>query len=103
MALLQILQTGVGWMSVVSSRASHLLFETIVHVDVGFESVRYIIHNSFWCSRSDYFEAAFNVYFREGEDQVVTLDDEDAETFRGFNAWLYTDVVVEDIGSQRSR
>ena len=32
----------------------------------------------------------------------MTLDDEDAETFRGFNAWLYTDVVPEDIGSQRS-
>ncbi len=74
----------------------HSLFESVVFVDVGSEHQRYAIHKGLLCSRSGYFKAALTGNFREAEDQVVTLDDEDPETFRRFNAWLYTDVLVED-------
>lgn len=54
------------------------------------------MHKGLLCSRSGYFKAALTGNFREAEDQVVILDDEDPETFRMFNAWLYTDVLVEE-------
>lgn len=73
----------------------HSLFETIVHVDVGPEPVRFAIHKGLLCSRSEFFRAALTGNFQEAEDQVVTLDDEDPEIFRRFNAWLYTDMVAE--------
>ena len=75
----------------------HSLFETIVFVDVGPEQIRYAIHKGLLCSRSGYFKAALTGNFSEATDQVVTLDDEDPDTFRTFNAWLYTDVLVEDV------
>ena len=73
----------------------HSLFETVVFVDVGPEQKRYAIHKGLLCSRSGYFKAALTGNFQEAEDQVVTLDDEDPKIFRRFNAWLYTDVLVE--------
>lgn len=79
---------------------SHSLFETIVFVDVGPERIRYAIHKGLLCSRSDYFKAALTGNFSEAAEQVVTLDDEDPEIFRKFNAWLYTDVLVEDPGPE---
>ena len=83
-----------------SKMALHSLFETIVFVHVGPEQKRYHVHKGLLYSRSGYFEAALMGNFREAEDQVVTLDDEDPETFRTFNAWLYTDVLVEDAGPE---
>lgn len=74
----------------------HSFFETIVFVDVGPDQIRYGIHKGLLCSRSDFFRAALTGKFRETEDQVVTLDDEDSDTFRIFNAWLYTGVLMED-------
>ena len=98
----QSLRPGLTAKASVSNRPSvtklqrHSLFETIVMVDVGPERIRYSIHKGLLCSRSDYFKAALTGNFSEAADQVVTLDDEDPEIFRTFNAWLYTDVLVED-------
>ena len=73
----------------------HSLYETIVFVDVGPERKRHAIHKGLLCSRSGYFKAALAENPPSAEDQVVKLD-EDPETFRRFNAWLYTSVLVED-------
>lgn len=82
--------------SLTSNKRLHSHFEYMVFVDVGAEQKRYAMHKGLLCSRSGYFKAALAGSFREAEDQVVTLDDEEPETFRMFNAWLYTDVLVED-------
>lgn len=82
--------------SLTSNKRLHSHFEYMVFVDVGAEQKRYAMHKGLLCSRSGYFKAALTGKFREAEDQVVTLDDEEPETFRMFNAWLYTDVLVED-------
>lgn len=79
-----------------AKKPRHSLFETIVFVDVGPEPKRFAIHKGLLCSRSGYFKAALTGNFREAEDQLVTLDDEDPRMFRRFNAWLYTDVLIED-------
>ena len=98
----QSLRPGLTAKASVSNRPSftklqrHSLFETIVMVDIRPERIRYAIHKGLLCSRLDYFKAALTENFSEAADQEVTLDDEDPEVFRTFNAWLYTDVLVED-------
>ena len=81
-----------------AKKQPHSFFETAVFVDVGPKQIRYAIHKGLLCSRSDYFKAALTGNFSEAADQVVTSDDEDPDTLRTFNAWLYTDVLVEDAG-----
>lgn len=79
-----------------AEKQPHSFFESVVFVDVGPEQISYAIHKGILCSRSDYFRAALTGNFSEAAEQVVTLDDEDPDTFRTFNAWLYTNVLVED-------
>lgn len=72
----------------------HSTSENIVSVLVGPEAKRYAIDKDLLCSRSGYFKAALTGNFREAEDLVVTLEDEDIETFEKLVEWLNTDVLV---------
>lgn len=66
------------------------LYDSIVYVKVGPERQSFGFHKALLCRRSAYFKAALNGNFKEAEDGVVILDDEDPHLFQVFNEWLYT-------------
>lgn len=76
--------------------STRTLYDNIVYIEVGASIQRFGIHKSLLCHRSAFFEAAFNGSFKEGEEGVVVLEDEDPETFQRFNEWLYTGILLDE-------
>ena len=70
------------------------LLDNIVFVHVGPEKKVFGVHKGLICHYS-YFNAAFGGNFKEAEDGVVILDDEEPETFSHFYSWLYTGRVMD--------
>lgn len=76
--------------------ASSSLFDTIVTILVGPDHVKFEIHKALLCHRSAYFKGALTGRFKEAREGIVTLEDEDPETFSRFHAWLYTGSCMKD-------
>lgn len=75
---------------------SSSLFDTIVTILVGPNHIKFEIHKALLCHRSAYFKGALTGRFKEAREGIVTLEDEDPETFSRFHAWLYTGSCMKD-------
>lgn len=58
-------------------------------VTVNVQGHKFYIHRHLLCSRSSYFRACFDGKFKEAEDKVFNLPDDDVEVFKLFIDWLY--------------
>ncbi|KAI4134206.1 MAG: hypothetical protein LQ347_001717 [Umbilicaria vellea] len=74
---------------------SRKLFDTVVHVKVGKDARIFVLHRGLLCDRSAYFRAAFEGRFREAEEHVLVLPEEDVEVFELFQFWLYSDKLFD--------
>ncbi len=72
------------------------LYDSIIYVKVGSEQQSFGLHKALLCQRSAYFKAALNGNFKEAEDGIVGLNDEDPHLFQIFNQWLYTGALLFD-------
>ncbi|CAG8972088.1 hypothetical protein HYALB_00004954 [Hymenoscyphus albidus] len=61
-----------------------------INVSLGIQKETFVVHKNFICFYSPFFDAAFNGAFKEGETQVLDLDDASPAAFSLFVNWLYT-------------
>lgn len=73
-------------MKLTSNSAKNHEFATVL---IGPEEVKSMVHKELLTSHSNFFRAALNGCFKEAEDRIVRLRDEDAGVFRFFVHWLY--------------
>jgi hypothetical protein len=66
------------------------VFVTIIVSDA---KLNYVVHKQLITFYSPFFDRAFNGQFIEGENQTMTLEDVDGNTFGLFVNWLYTQKV----------
>ncbi|KAI5212271.1 hypothetical protein E4T38_00697 [Aureobasidium subglaciale] len=60
-----------------------------IEVGDGLHVQEFFAHKSLLCDCSQYFKAALDGHFAEGQKQKIVLDDEDPVIFGTFVAWLY--------------
>jgi BTB/POZ domain len=63
----------------------------VVTIKVGPQEIPFIIHKSIICSASPFFRRALEGQFKEGEESVVSLPEEDEETFESFMNVVYNE------------
>ncbi|KAL8951250.1 MAG: hypothetical protein Q9222_002752, partial [Ikaeria aurantiellina] len=78
-------------------RAFLELLDTVVTVVVGKTQTPFHVHKGLLCSKSAYFNAAFNSSFKEAVDGSIRLIDEDPNIFRYYILWVYNQPFDEDI------
>ena len=61
----------------------------MVTIEVGAEKEHFVVHQSYLCSKSPYFEKALSGSFQEAITRFVRLPDVSPILFRIFVAWLY--------------
>lgn len=83
----------------VQADGSRKLSDTIVQVKLGKGARVFAIHRGLLCDRSAYFNAAFEGRFKEAEEQMMALPEEDAEVFELFQFWLNSDRLLDTGGS----
>ena len=66
------------------------LYEGFAYVLVGPERQKFGFHRGILCQYSSFFRAALLGNFREAEEGLVVLPDDDPSTFKIFNTWLYS-------------
>lgn len=66
----------------------------MVTVEVGPQKVSFGFHKGLICSRSPFFEAAFNGSFQETATQSIHLKDDNPHHFDIVHKWFYTDLVT---------
>ena len=66
------------------------MYETMVTVYVGPDSYAFHIYKEILCRDSPFFKAALNGSFKEGDEQAVSLPEDDVETFKIYQTWLNT-------------
>lgn len=66
-----------------------------MQVKVGKGARVFAIHRGLLCDRSAYFRAAFEGGFKEAEEQIMALPEEDVEVFELFQFWLYSDRLLD--------
>lgn len=71
------------------------MYDEIVHLKVGPDSIDFAIHKGLLCHHSSYFAAALNGSFKEANEKVIHLTEESPETIKHFNLWLYTQTLLE--------
>ncbi|KAL8787312.1 MAG: hypothetical protein Q9213_002303 [Squamulea squamosa] len=62
----------------------------LVTIEVGAARVPFVVHKGLICSKSNFFNAAFNGFFREATTQSVYLREDSPEDFDIIHKWLYT-------------
>ena len=67
----------------------------IVEVIVGESKKTFKVHSGLLSGKSEFFRAAFEGKFREGQDQRIELPETSETTFRGLLLWCYTGQVLE--------
>ncbi len=72
------------------------LYATVVYVMVGPQHKKYGIHQGLLCHVSAYFSGALTGNFKEAQEGVINLEDEDPKIFDRFNSWLYTGSVLSE-------
>lgn len=70
-------------------------FDTIVLVKVGPEEQKFTIHKGLLCAVSTYFKAALEGGFKEAEEQMINMPEDDVEVFEHFQLWVYTGSFME--------
>ncbi|KAF2501374.1 hypothetical protein BU16DRAFT_197075 [Lophium mytilinum] len=65
------------------------LGNTTVMVQVGAEAEAFSVHDTLLCSRSKFFAVALNGKWKESDDRIIKLPDDDPNVFRDYVAHLY--------------
>ncbi len=68
----------------------------MVKIIVGASSQEFNMHKGLLCDISPYFEACLKGNFKEAEEQTTKMPDEDAEVFKYFQHWAYTDCIIAE-------
>ncbi|KAM0797441.1 hypothetical protein BDR22DRAFT_440417 [Usnea florida] len=76
------------------SRLTRESFSAVVQVKVGHEKT-FIVYRDILCRSAPYFKAALEGGFKESQDQVLELPDDDPTAFSHFQLWLYTGNILE--------
>lgn len=71
------------------------MFDTIVYVKVGPDAIVFSIHKGVLCEGSAFFRAAFDGRFKEATEQTVLLPEADVDIFERYQAWAYSDRIVQ--------
>ena len=66
------------------------LYKTVVTVYVGPDSYAFTVYKELLCHDSPFFKAALEGSFKEGDEQTVSLPDDEVETFKIYQTWLNT-------------
>ena len=69
-------------------------FDTMVIVKVGPDKTVFRMHKRIICNVSPFFKVAFEGKFREAQDQILELPDENVDMFKYFQLWVYTDSII---------
>lgn len=67
----------------------------MVQVEVGPEERKFTLHKGLLCAFSSYFKAALEGGFKEAEEQVIRLPEDDVKVFERFQLWIYTGTFIE--------
>ncbi|KAL8708673.1 MAG: hypothetical protein Q9220_006498 [cf. Caloplaca sp. 1 TL-2023] len=78
-------------------RAFLRLWDSVVTILVGKTQTPFQIHKGLLCSKSTYFQAAFNGSFKEATDGSIHLIDEDPDMFQYYVLWVYNQNFQKDI------
>lgn len=70
----------------IQTRAADASFATII---IGKEEKKFVVHEHLLTHYSDFFRAALTGDFKEAEDKIVRLEEEDPTVFEFFVHWLY--------------
>lgn len=65
----------------------------MVTLIVGQQKKHFTLHKSLLCQASSYSDAALNGGFKETEEQKIEMFEEDDETFRHFQFWIYSKTI----------
>lgn len=71
------------------------MFDTIVYVKVGPDAIVFSMHKGVLCEGSAFFRAALDGQFKEPTEQIVSLPEADVDVFERFQAWAYTNQIVQ--------
>ena len=66
------------------------LYQTLVTVYVGPDSHAFHVYKELVCYDSPFFKAALEGNFKEGDEQTVSLPEDDVGTFKIYQTWLNT-------------
>ncbi|MCJ1283878.1 hypothetical protein MMC26_003209 [Xylographa opegraphella] len=72
------------------------LFNDWVTLVVGPEKKIFKMHMGLLCSVSPYFKAALEGDFKEAQEQVIELTEDDSEIIEYFQFWLYTQSILDE-------
>ncbi|KAK5717200.1 hypothetical protein LTR15_009089 [Elasticomyces elasticus] len=76
-----------------SSKQTKMDYTDIITVLVGTEQCRFIVHKDALTIKSPFFNAACGREWIEGQEKIVRLPEQDAETFRVYLRWVYGDTL----------
>ncbi|KAL8669061.1 MAG: hypothetical protein Q9168_006331 [Polycauliona sp. 1 TL-2023] len=80
-----------------------LFTSEVVTVEVGPSKVPFVFHKGLICSRSAFFEAAFNGSSKEAATQTMHLEDDDPDDFDIVHKWFYTDDITVAVNGTDQR
>ncbi len=75
-------------------------FDDIVHILVGPEKEIFKVHRQILCNTSSYFDAALNGNFKEAKQGRVEMLEDDVNTFKNFQYWLYSREIHVEEGNE---
>lgn len=59
------------------------------------------MHKGLLCNIAPYFDAALKGSFKEAEEQSIEMPEEDAEVFKYFQLWAYTDCILTESETEK--
>jgi len=72
------------------------LYDTVVYIKVAAQHKKFCLHKGLLCDVSASFKCALTAHFKEAQEGVIDLVDEDPKIFERFNSWLYTGGVLSE-------
>ncbi|EON61235.1 hypothetical protein W97_00448 [Coniosporium apollinis CBS 100218] len=75
----------------------HTFSSDVFEVHVGPEPVRFVLHETLACRVCPFFERAIQRGFAEATSRMITLADDEPETFSEVVSWIYRDELFPDI------
>ncbi|KAL2072711.1 hypothetical protein VTL71DRAFT_12054 [Oculimacula yallundae] len=74
-----------------------------VTILVGPDEVPFRVHKNVICEASDYFDAAFKSGFKEADEGIIRMSEENPLVFRKLLAWLYNSKLPNGFGTSCQR
>jgi hypothetical protein len=73
----------------------------MVKIIVGRSKQEFSMHKGLLCNIAPYFDAALKGSFKEAEEQRIEMPEEDAEVFKYFQLWAYTDCILTESETEK--